>query len=425
MSLSLLFFRGNTQLFLRNTTANGLSRGGTALFDLLTTQGNSPDTAVVNTTIAGTEIQFTKTAGGTPVAFITPRFGAAYTITGIDIANWFLESMVLVNVGARYRFYRYRAGVETEFIGSPSDDGVEFTTIAELYTWAAGITALDFLEDDRLLIVPYVVNVGVMAAGTATLNFNCVSPAATRLVQKKSAGSVTATAVTVTLNAAPTVGNLLVAVHFTRGTTATRPTGFAQDLLVNNATNADQLQICSKIVQAGDGTAYTFGATPNPDQNACAIYEFVAGTDRQWPAAPFDVSASTGLTAPVQTVSSGTTATRTVADSVSVAGVGIRSTTNTHSANNSYTNLEFAESTAPDVAGMIAAIKFETATGTSQVDFSWINAVNVMAGVVVYKTEAGIGQTNSYINIYPDVTFKAEGSGITGSAASSQAQTSA
>ncbi len=210
----------------------------------------------------------------------------------------------------------------------------------------------------------------------------------TALVQEKSAGSDLATAVTVTLDAAPTVGNIMVAVHFTRGTTASRPAGWNQDVLVNNATNADQLQICSRIVQSGDGTSYTFGSTPTEDQNGCALYEFSPTVGRQWPSAPFDVSASTGITAPVQTVTSGTTATRAVDDSISVAGVGLRSTTNTHSANNSYTDLLYAESAAPNVAGLISAIKIETAIGTSQVDFTWINTANVMAAVAAYKTEA-------------------------------------
>lgn len=171
-----LIFDYTTRLYQRNTTLNGQTRGGTSVFDLLTTRGNSTETAIVNTTVAGSEIQFTKTAGGAPLAFISPRFAAPYTVTGFDIANWFSESMVLVNAGARYRFYRWRAGVETEFTGSPSDSGVEFTTTNALYKWAASVTALEFIEDDRLLVVPYAVNVGVMAMGTATLYFNGVVP---------------------------------------------------------------------------------------------------------------------------------------------------------------------------------------------------------------------------------------------------------
>ena len=164
-----------SKLYLRNTTLNGKTRGGTPLFDILPVAGTTLDTCVVNTISAGAEIQFTKTAGGTPVAFITPPFAANYTVTGADLAAWFFEMLTTVNSGGRFRIYRWRAGVETEFTGSPADSAVEFDTAASLRAWASSVTALAFLTNDRLLLVPYVKNIGVMAAGTATLNFN--SPA--------------------------------------------------------------------------------------------------------------------------------------------------------------------------------------------------------------------------------------------------------
>lgn len=164
------------KLYLRNTQDNGLSRAGAALYDLLTTQGTANDDAVVTTTAAGTEIQFTKTAGGTAVAFISPRFDGTYLVDGAELAAWFYESVATVNASARFRFYRWRAGVEVEFTGSPFDKGGEFGVVPTYAQWVAGLYPIEFLEDDRLLVVPYVINAGTMDAGTATLNFNSGSP---------------------------------------------------------------------------------------------------------------------------------------------------------------------------------------------------------------------------------------------------------
>lgn len=212
----------------------------------------------------------------------------------------------------------------------------------------------------------------------------------TALVQKKTAASpaVDQPAIAI-LDAAPTVGNLLVGVHFTRGTSAIMPAGFTQDLLVVNTTNNDQFRICSRVVEAGDGTSYEFSATPSIDQNAVTLMEFAATAGRQWTAARFDVAASTARTVGVSTISTGLTANRAVDDSVSVAGVGIRGTVTAPSVNNSFTLEGQGESVGINNATSLTASRIETATGTSQADFSWTTAVDVMAGVVVYKTVAG------------------------------------
>jgi hypothetical protein len=63
-----------TKLFLRNTTANGITDTGDGiLYDMLVTAGGASDTAVVNTAASGTEIQFTDAAGGSTIAFISGR----------------------------------------------------------------------------------------------------------------------------------------------------------------------------------------------------------------------------------------------------------------------------------------------------------------------------------------------------------------
>ena len=158
-----------TKLYLRSTQANGI---GATYYDLLLTAGSSADTAVVDTTVAGTEIQFTKTAGGGLVNFITAPFALAYTLTSADLSAWFKESVDLANIGARARFFKYSAGVETELTGGPFDDGVEFTTSDAEYTWTANYGDTAFAAGDRLLLKLYITNVGVMALGTGTLTFN-------------------------------------------------------------------------------------------------------------------------------------------------------------------------------------------------------------------------------------------------------------
>ena len=163
-----------TKLYLRNTQLNNI---GATYYDLLLTAGSSADTAVVDATVAGTEIQFTKTAGGSLVNFITPPLALAYTLTTTDISSWFKESTDLVNVGARARFFKYSSGSESELTGGPFDDGVEFTTSDAEYTWTANHGDTAFAVGDRLLLKLYITNVGVMALGTATLTFNAADGA--------------------------------------------------------------------------------------------------------------------------------------------------------------------------------------------------------------------------------------------------------
>lgn len=164
------------KLYLRSTQTNGI---GSTYYDLLTTAGSSADTAVVDTTVAGTEIQFTKTAGGTVAQFISGRVpSGGFTLTSSDVSLWMEESSALVNAGGRYRLFKRESnGTETELAAGPFDDGVEFGTSATEMTWAGDPTDTAFAEDDRVLLKIYVTNVGVMAIGTATLTFNAADAA--------------------------------------------------------------------------------------------------------------------------------------------------------------------------------------------------------------------------------------------------------
>ena len=163
-------------LYLRNTQVNDL---GATYYDMLTTAGAASDTAVVNATLAGTEIQLTKTAGGAIAQWVSGKVPAGgFTLTSADISIWAKEDADLTNVGGRFRLFRRQAdGTETELAGGPFDDGVEFTTTDAEYTWSGNATDTAFIEGDRVLLKLYITNIGVMAIGTATLTFNAAAAA--------------------------------------------------------------------------------------------------------------------------------------------------------------------------------------------------------------------------------------------------------
>ena len=166
----------STTLYLRNTKVNDL---GATYYDMLTTAGSASDTAVVNATLAGTEIQFTKTAGGAIAQWVSGKVPAGgFTLTSADLSIWAKEDADLTNAGGRFRLFRREAdGTETELAGGPFDDGVEFTTTDAEYTWSGDATDTAFIEGDRVLLKLYITNIGVMAIGTATLTFNAADAA--------------------------------------------------------------------------------------------------------------------------------------------------------------------------------------------------------------------------------------------------------
>src|SRR3990170_558425 len=104
-------------LYLRNTTTNAI---GATYYDLSTTPGGASDTAVVTTTAAGTEIQWTKTAGGAVAQWISGRVSSGFTLTSTDISLWLQENDALTNIGGRYRIFKRAADTtETEIGGGP------------------------------------------------------------------------------------------------------------------------------------------------------------------------------------------------------------------------------------------------------------------------------------------------------------------
>ena len=62
---------------------------------------------------------------------------------------------------------------ETELGGGPFNDGVEFSTMTgTTMTWVGNPTDTSFAENDRLVLILYITNIGTMGSGTCTLYFN-------------------------------------------------------------------------------------------------------------------------------------------------------------------------------------------------------------------------------------------------------------
>lgn len=160
-----------TKLFLRASTINGISN----YYDMLPVAGSSTTEEDVVTAVAsGTEIQWTVTEGRASVAWISGRAPVGgFTLTTTDVEIRAVESGMGVNAGGRYRiFKRTLAGIETELLGGPFDDGVEFDTSAATMSWVGNPTDTVFLEDDRILVKFYITNIGTMGAGNCSLRFD-------------------------------------------------------------------------------------------------------------------------------------------------------------------------------------------------------------------------------------------------------------
>ena len=171
-----------TKLFIRNTALNGIGN----FYDMVTTAGSSAATGVVNTAASGTQIQWTRTAGGTVLEFISGRVpSGGFTLSGtMSFSIWAHESNMSANAGARARvFKRTSGGTETEVGGGPYNDGVEFSTpnTAEM-TWTGTPTSTAFAEDDRIIVRYYITNAGgTMASGyTCTITYNAADAATGR-----------------------------------------------------------------------------------------------------------------------------------------------------------------------------------------------------------------------------------------------------
>lgn len=161
-----------TGLFLKLTKNNGI---GETYFDMdVSTTTGPTQTGVVNTAASGTEIQWTTTAGGSVLQWVSGRAPVGgFTLTSADMSLWAKESNMSANCGGRIRIFKREAnGTETEIGGGPFNDGVEFGTADAEFNWTANVTDTAFAEDDRILLKVYITNVGTMASGhTCTMSY--------------------------------------------------------------------------------------------------------------------------------------------------------------------------------------------------------------------------------------------------------------
>jgi len=171
-----------TVLYLRNTTTNGITdTGDTVVYDMVITAGAALDTGVVTLVASGTEIQWTKTAGGNSMAFISGRVPVGgFTLAAEPTCSiWGEESNVNDNTTWGFKLYKYVPGPTITQIEAIAEDGVEFTTSPTERTKVLGTVDPDitFAENDRILLRLFAVDIGTMTAGTATLSFNAAAAA--------------------------------------------------------------------------------------------------------------------------------------------------------------------------------------------------------------------------------------------------------
>lgn len=166
-----------TKLFIRQTTAH--KTGVAGRFDLCVPAGTAAVEATVNTTASGTEIQWTATAGGQVLEWISPPLAAGFTLATTDTMTfniWARENNMSANIGGRARVFKLpvSGGALAELPGGPYDDGVEFGTADAVHNWTGVVSSNQtFVEGDRIVVRYYITNVGVMAGSfTGILSYD-------------------------------------------------------------------------------------------------------------------------------------------------------------------------------------------------------------------------------------------------------------
>lgn len=182
---TITFVSNATTLYPRRTTTAAIGN----FFDLLPTGvTQTGQTGVVTTVASGTEIQWTRTAGGIALEWISPRFNQSWnfntpdsTVPAATFKAVVRESANTVNVSVRLKLFRYRAGVETPMFQNDYTFEISPLSLTQISTTALGgsnsITPTPFLPDDRLIVRLYVIPAPstTMAAGSATLNYDAAT----------------------------------------------------------------------------------------------------------------------------------------------------------------------------------------------------------------------------------------------------------
>jgi len=113
--------------------------------------GKDVSTAVTNTAASGTNIQVTKTAGGTALAWISEPLHAGFTLSGTVTGNPYgKESATGANASLRWRLYQYTGGAEGAAI-AVCQATAELTTSITLKGCTATPTSTVFAAGDRIV----------------------------------------------------------------------------------------------------------------------------------------------------------------------------------------------------------------------------------------------------------------------------------
>ena len=170
-----------TRLYLRSLTS---TLGGAGQLSMSTRVGRTSTTAITTAVASGTNIPVTATAGGQALTWFSEPITTGFTLSGTVTVNIRgLESALTVNAGRGVLVERTNnAGVVQSSILA---DVTVPTTITEFTTADAANgaatytpTSTTFVAGDRIKVTVKIRNVGVMAAGTATISYDGPTAAA-------------------------------------------------------------------------------------------------------------------------------------------------------------------------------------------------------------------------------------------------------
>jgi RHS repeat-associated protein len=197
------------------------------------TVGQGLTTSVVNSVSGPTSgVQLTKTAGGTPLVWISPPLAAAVTISGtVTMSAWGKESVAACNCGMQVTLHKYSGGtVGSAFLNS--ERGTELGNGISQQSWTASPTITSFSVGDRIVIKWWINDAGgTMSSGrTVTTDYDGANEGADgdtwvqfteilsfqpepEIIQNKSEALTGASSIDVTLN--PVSAGHMVAVVIT------------------------------------------------------------------------------------------------------------------------------------------------------------------------------------------------------------------
>lgn len=167
---------GQTKLRVHDSSGavSGYKLMDTALGPVLTTS--------VTNSVAGptSGVQWTKTGGGTLLAWISAPLNSAVTISGtVTLNTWAKESAVACNCGVQVTVHKYTGGAEqAAFLNT--EQAVELGTAIANQNWTATPTSTSFAVDDRIVVKWWINDAGgTMASGrTVTGDYDGATAAA-------------------------------------------------------------------------------------------------------------------------------------------------------------------------------------------------------------------------------------------------------